>query len=354
MSQLHETWHTVPIIQPIFSQGLPHYDLELLHHFTTTTALSLLDVYGIESPPVLDIYQRYGPRLALAHLFLMHSLLALSALHLHWLVRKNKPSTSPYFALSCYHRAQMVKTYNSSQCDGVNSSIYGGLSDAQFLTNLILSLHAFCDLLVSLPEHMLPTLPSIYWFINGPKLLDKFYCTEDGHTLVGPTSPASSQGQGPSVYFPNISYAPHSSPTCMALSPLLYSLHTPHAGAPDDTELLYPDPPNTAQIYADAVHALHVGYRLFFERHAPMRVVMIWMASMILGEIAKLLALQRPRAIVVFVHATILHRWCHLREAQWWEIDPEQRTGQVREMLPSDSWKEYLDTSLPCDGLQGY
>ncbi|KAH8831766.1 hypothetical protein DL96DRAFT_1779165 [Flagelloscypha sp. PMI_526] len=340
-----------PTIQPIFTQGLSHYDLELLHHFTTITAVSFLDVHGIESPQILDIYQRHGPRLALAHPFLMHSLLAISALHLHWLVPKNEPSTtSPYYALSCYHRTHAVRTYNSSQCNKAFCNLQctcGGRSDAQFLTNLILSLHALCDLMVSIPERAETTVRAIYWCINGPKLLDKSYCTADGHILVGPTSPASSQGQGPSVYFPNVSHVFHSSTMGISLSPLLYSLHTPHSGAPDDTELLHPDPPNTAQIYADFVHALHVGYRLFFERHAPMRAVMIWVASMIPKETVQLIAQRRPRAIMVFAHAMVLHRWCNLRDAAWWEVDPEQTVSRAREMLPNDAWREYLDASLP-------
>ncbi|KAH8817631.1 hypothetical protein DL96DRAFT_392633 [Flagelloscypha sp. PMI_526] len=347
-----------PTVQPIFTQGLSHYDLELLHHFTTTTAVSLLDVHGIESSLILDIYQRHGPRLALAHPFLMHSLLAISALHLHWLVRKGKPSTtSPYYALSCYHRKYAVQTYNSLQCDRVYCSIQcvcDGRSDAQFLTNLILSLHAICDVMVNVPDRVHPTMRTIYWYTNGPKVLDTFYSTTDGQTLVGATSPASSQGQGPSVYFPNISYTLHTSPTCIPLSPLLYSLHTPHAGAPDDTELLRPNPPNTAQMYADFVHALHVGYRLFFERHAPMRVVMIWVAAMLPKETAGFIAERRPRAIIAFAHTMVLHRWCNLREAAWWEVDPEQTLRRAREMLPNDSWKEYLDASLPRNDFEGY
>ncbi|KAH8831777.1 hypothetical protein DL96DRAFT_1812574 [Flagelloscypha sp. PMI_526] len=346
-----------PTSQPIFTQGLSHSDLELLHHFTTTTAVSLLDVYGIESPPVLDIYQRHGPRLALAHPFLMHSLLALSALHLHWLIRRGQPlTTSSYYVLSCYHRKHAVQTYNSLQCDRVSCSpqcTCCGRSDAQFLANLILSLHAFCDMTADVLELMYPVdrmrtiVRTTHLYTNGRKVLDTFYRTSDGHLLVGPTSPASSQGQGPSVYFPNISPTFHSSLTCVPLSPLLYTLHIPHSGAPDDNELLHPDPPNTAQIYADLVHALHIGYRLFFERHAPLRAVKMWIASTLPTEITELLAQRRPRAIVAFAHTMVLHRWCRLREAEWWKADPELAFSRMRDMLPNDSWREYLDSSLP-------
>ncbi|KAH8823585.1 hypothetical protein DL96DRAFT_1559411 [Flagelloscypha sp. PMI_526] len=157
----------------IDQQGLSMYDLELIHHFTTTTAVSLLDIHGIESPQVLGIYQRNAPRLALAHPFLMHSLLAVSALHLHWLNRKGSASTAGlYYALSCYHRTHAARTYDASQCPQTHCIPHcacGGLSDAQFLTNLILSLHAICDTMLGIPDYVHPEVRTMHWFANGLK-----------------------------------------------------------------------------------------------------------------------------------------------------------------------------------------
>ncbi|KAH8823586.1 hypothetical protein DL96DRAFT_1713983 [Flagelloscypha sp. PMI_526] len=102
-------------------------------------------------------------------------------------------------------------------------------------------------------------------------------------------------------------------------------------------------PPNTAQIYADIVHALYVCYRLFFEKHTPMRVIMIWITVMIPPEAHRFLSERRPRALMVLAHILNLHRWCHLEVASWWGTDPPRTTALIRDMLPDDSWKAYLD-----------
>ncbi|KAH8823584.1 hypothetical protein DL96DRAFT_1819264 [Flagelloscypha sp. PMI_526] len=184
--------------------------------------------------------------------------------------------------------------------------------------------------------------------LNGRRELAKLYTTEGGHMLAGPTPSASSQGQGPSVYFLlNMPRTILPSPaTSVSLSPILYSLHIPYSGAPDDTELLWPDPPNTIQIYADIAHALHLCYRLFFEKHTPMRVIMIWITVMIPPESLRFLSERRPRALMILAHVLNLYRWCRLREASWWGTDPPRTTALVREMLPNDSWKAYLDRSF--------
>ncbi|KAH8824092.1 hypothetical protein DL96DRAFT_1468678, partial [Flagelloscypha sp. PMI_526] len=99
--------------QPICAQGYDISDLELIHHFTTCTVHTLLDVYGLHSSDVLTMYQRRTPRLAFAHPFLMHAILSFASLHLHWLNQNSAASASGrYYALSCYHRGQAVLTYN--------------------------------------------------------------------------------------------------------------------------------------------------------------------------------------------------------------------------------------------------
>ncbi|KAH8823589.1 hypothetical protein DL96DRAFT_1618047 [Flagelloscypha sp. PMI_526] len=224
-----------PATQPIFTLGLSVYDLELIHHFTTTTAVSLVDIHGIKSPHVLGIYQRNAPRLALAHPFLMHSILAISALHLHWLNRKGSASiASRYYTLSCHHRTHSVLKYNPSQCPQTHCSpqcTCHGLSDAQFLTNLMLSLYAICDSMLGIPDYVQSEVRAMHWSGNG--------WGGDRYMLDGPASSTSSQGQEPSVYLPlNIPKTILSNPTGISLSPALYSLHIPYSGAPDDIELL--------------------------------------------------------------------------------------------------------------------
>ncbi|KAH8823591.1 hypothetical protein DL96DRAFT_1819270 [Flagelloscypha sp. PMI_526] len=350
-------WNEEPTIEPIINvDGLSDYDLELLHHFTTSTATSLFDVHSFESPNILGIYQRNAPRLALKHPFLMHALLALSALHLHRLNQTSQASTvGHYYALSCYHRTHAVQTYNHWQCLSALCSPLcscGGLSDAQFLSNLILSLHALCDTMLGILDRHIEARV-VHWFVKGKGRLDTLYSKGDGKALIGPRSPAASQGQGPSVYFPSVPRTFLGISSAISLSPLLYSLHNPFSGAPDDAELLWPDPPNTAQVYADWVHAVHVCYRLFFEKCAPLRVLMIWMTIMAPPENVRFLVERRPRAHIIWAHIVNLHQWCHLEEAAWWEIYPPWSVNYIREQLPGEEWKAYLDASLASIEIPG-
>ncbi|KAH8831373.1 hypothetical protein DL96DRAFT_1587544 [Flagelloscypha sp. PMI_526] len=339
-----------PIMQPSFTQGLEGDDLELLHHFTTSTVLSLTDISGIEFPEVLEIYQRQAPRLGLAHPALMHSILSFSALHLYWLNRNGTSSVADwYYSLSCYHRAQAVQTFDPTPCTNPQcgpSCSCGQRTTAQFLTNIILSLHAVCESMIKLPTSVHPHMRVMHWLLNGKRDLERFYCTEDGHVLVGPSSPASSQGQGPSVYFPTTPTTASSSTLPISLSPILFSLHLPYSGAPDDAELLWPTPLDTAQIYADMVHGLHVSYRLFFERHAPMRVIYMWSSQLMPEDGLTFISQRRPRALIILAHIIALHRWCNLAGATWWESESQSSLDLIRDMLPNDAWKAYFDASF--------
>ncbi|KAH8831034.1 hypothetical protein DL96DRAFT_1586287 [Flagelloscypha sp. PMI_526] len=185
--------------QPVCTQGYDNSDLELMHHYTTCTVHTLLDVYGIRSPDVLMMYQRRTPRLAFGHPFLMHAILSFASLHLLWLNKSSAPSTSrQYYVLSCYHRSQAVLSYNAKDFTNHLCS-----SSSQFLTNLLLSLHVVCDSNLAMPDEVHPELRMLHWFRTGKSSMDRLYCTKRGGMLIGPFSPASSQGQGPSVYFPS-------------------------------------------------------------------------------------------------------------------------------------------------------
>ncbi|KAJ6447299.1 Mir1 [Purpureocillium lavendulum] len=65
----------------LHSGGLDHIDQKLLHHYTTATYLTLVDRHGTEA-----IWRDAMAALARQHDFLMHALLACSALHLAHLV----------------------------------------------------------------------------------------------------------------------------------------------------------------------------------------------------------------------------------------------------------------------------
>lgn len=67
---------------------------EILHHYTTVVCLN------IAGPKVVHIWQNTIPQMALEHKFLMHGILALSALHLSALIPKRKNELVTFGAAS--------------------------------------------------------------------------------------------------------------------------------------------------------------------------------------------------------------------------------------------------------------
>ena len=80
--------------------------LELLHHFVTSTCLTFTDDQAI-----LDVWKGPVIRIGLAFPFLMHEVLAISALHLAYC----KPEHAPrYYTISTELQSQALKSFNSS------------------------------------------------------------------------------------------------------------------------------------------------------------------------------------------------------------------------------------------------
>ncbi|KAH8831243.1 hypothetical protein DL96DRAFT_816179 [Flagelloscypha sp. PMI_526] len=348
--------------QPFLAHPFDMNDLELLHHFTTSTCTSFLDVASSGSQQIIRTYQQTAPKVALSHPFLMHALQALSALHLHWLNRDSPTSRSGhYYELSCYHRTQAILSYNRNKCPDPHLSPNSNcscnqLSQAQRLNNMILSLHSHCDAMLSAANQTSSVFRVAYWLQQSRRELKTVYCLKDGGRLVGPETSA-----GPSIFFlpspTSSSFSLNSPSSTVSLSHLLYSLHLPGCGAPDDTELIQPAPSNTADIYAEMVRALHVGFRLFFEQQVSLRVILTWAGEMLPEETTAFLFERRPRAIIVLAHFTAMDRWCQFQGASWWNLSANfsALSLQLREMLPNEPWKHFFDTTfqgIPC-GLLG-
>ncbi|KAF2452603.1 hypothetical protein BDY21DRAFT_155652 [Lineolata rhizophorae] len=105
-------------------------DLELMHHYTASTFLTL--PRGNELP---KIWQTEVPRLALAHPFLMHHVLAISAYHLASLYPDRR---SLYSVQASQHQNDAIKGLRTSL-----SQINEGTCHALFAASFILSISAF-------------------------------------------------------------------------------------------------------------------------------------------------------------------------------------------------------------------
>jgi hypothetical protein len=81
-------------------------DLELLHHYTTSTYLTLTQ----DSPEHEHVWQIVVPQLAVKHPFLMHGILASSALHLAHVLPERQQE---YTVLAANHESMALPAFRS-------------------------------------------------------------------------------------------------------------------------------------------------------------------------------------------------------------------------------------------------
>lgn len=136
-----------PTLHPMAANpSLNVADLELLHHYDTSTA------YTLESIPALQTFLRLSvPRMAFSHPFLLHALLAVSALHLAHFKRDLRPH---YLGQANYHYHVALPTV---------MSLLGAINEDT------------CR-----PLYMFSTLSSIFTLGMGPKPGDFLVFDEQG------------------------------------------------------------------------------------------------------------------------------------------------------------------------------
>ncbi|KAK2760415.1 hypothetical protein FQN54_002485 [Arachnomyces sp. PD_36] len=89
--------------QTTSSGGLPNPDLELLHHFTITTSITISHNRSVQ-----EVWQHLAPQEAFSHPFLMHGLLAISALHIAYL---RPESVGKYHNLAIEHYTSAMSLF---------------------------------------------------------------------------------------------------------------------------------------------------------------------------------------------------------------------------------------------------
>ncbi|EEH04241.1 C6 zinc finger domain-containing protein [Histoplasma capsulatum G186AR] len=94
-----EIFTTFDSTNPQFTSNLHLDDLKLMHHYTTVTCTTLSN-----TPEHIDIWRTVIPKEALAHPFLMHGLLSLSALHLIESSSNDDPNRRKYVELATMHQ----------------------------------------------------------------------------------------------------------------------------------------------------------------------------------------------------------------------------------------------------------
>lgn len=106
-------------------------DLNLMHHYSS---YAFKEGFGARRE-VEHLWQDYIPQQAMKHTFLMHGLLALSALHLAYL---NPSSSSKYLQLCDKHQAIALQKFRAI----LSSNIDPSLADALFALSSTISVSA--------------------------------------------------------------------------------------------------------------------------------------------------------------------------------------------------------------------
>lgn len=135
---------------------------ELLHHYSIHTSRSMSRNLG---PSKQEIWAVSIPQLALGHDWLMHSMLAISALHLLSLQPSRKAelitraSRSESLALPMYRRALAEKH---------KQNIHAVFAFAGFAIPYVLALSSWLDL----PSSRIPDRGGLHWFLMARSLTD--------------------------------------------------------------------------------------------------------------------------------------------------------------------------------------
>ncbi|KAK9238659.1 hypothetical protein V1525DRAFT_400653 [Lipomyces kononenkoae] len=83
-------------------------DLEWMHHYSTETYRTLSEI-----PELQEIWKTVVPKEALAHRFLMHGILALSALHLSQINSKKGSNRMVYIEMATEHQSSALSLFRS-------------------------------------------------------------------------------------------------------------------------------------------------------------------------------------------------------------------------------------------------
>ena len=160
-----------PILQ---AQWVSLDELELLHHYTTTTCFSLAD--GQRN---IDAWKLMLPRIALEYPYLMHGILALSALHLSSLDTYRAPEWS---AKASLHEALALPEFRAAM-----SSITKDTSHAIF---------AFSGIVIPYAQAIAttPIGPEASRFSDPGVLPEWFYLLRGTRTLLRQTRPWLEEG----------------------------------------------------------------------------------------------------------------------------------------------------------------
>ena len=285
-------------------------NLELLHHFTTATYQTIST-----NEDVRELWRLVLPQIAFSKEFLMHAMLAMSALHLSFLRSPDKS----YVVQAAHHHGKALGSLRTAF-----SALDPEHVNATFATSSITAMYVYaCPPVV---EDKLPTAPtwiplfrgicatsSQCWeWVRGGELAPLFIRKKVNHSYCA----------GEDFRFPSS----------------LFDLSRRGASGEPDPEELEDD--NVLGIYRRATEELKLSWDLFRSTEPRVSATFKWPATMS-DEFVRFIEEQRPRALVLLAHHCVLIE--SLEEVYWWAkgrgVDEIKRIEGVLE----EKWKRWLD-----------
>ncbi|KAJ4256149.1 hypothetical protein NW762_009225 [Fusarium torreyae] len=152
--------------QESIEQGTWLTDLELMHHFSTSTYLTLPRADELQ-----QIWQIELPKLALSHVYLLHQVLSVSAYHLASL----NPDRPDFPICASQHQNKAIKGLRSAVASITEESCV-----EIFLASSLLSIGAFAGILTheACPQPRIDDLLDVFVLIRGMSdILDRYQST---------------------------------------------------------------------------------------------------------------------------------------------------------------------------------
>ncbi|KAL4733939.1 hypothetical protein BDV11DRAFT_199223 [Aspergillus similis] len=350
---------------------LRHTDAELLTHYLTTTHRTF-----ITSPETTDVWQNAIPTLAFQHPFLLHGLLACTALHKAYLFKHNSQVAKEYRFLAYSHQALALPEFRSAVEDPTEDNCCAILAFAHLL--IIYSFgssstdpndpESDCLFLTRTAKPKLTNpqegngdgtvygnvhvLPNWLFFIRGSCSV---LSNTMHHVLSSPLHPLidawalrphQTEDTNTTLLRHFLSVIPSSSFTCQLTSP---PENTINFGG--DVVHLDSWPESVVQIYTTAATQLNASF-LYLRRYKPTEItawniLRVWPVVVSLDFI-NLLQQEHPGALILLAHYCILLKYM---DRYWYfEKRAEILIRRIWSRLSSE-WRGYIQGAV--EGVLG-
>ncbi|KAF2014278.1 hypothetical protein BU24DRAFT_433717 [Aaosphaeria arxii CBS 175.79] len=288
--------------------------LRLLHHYTMVTAKTLathLDAEEVNSVNVVHI--------AFDHVYLLHSLLALAALHISHMERSRAESRSAYLNLAEQHYATALDSFRLlvSDIDEYNFKAILMFAGTLFPYSCALAMAVSSDL-----DHAFDIVLSNMVLTRKVRpMVDRFFDAMKSSEL-GRLIPKDVE---------RIDWSIIKVPTYTELVQLR------RFNAVIDQ--VYP--PAIVDAYSNAIHLLEMVFQeTTLSPHLPsITLLKIWM-HFVTNHYVELLSEKQPGALIIFAHyAVLLHR----SDYYWFLQGTAEQILKIADVLVPSEWKSWLD-----------